>query len=496
MAAPLKPLPPKSFGFAEARHLLNRAGFGGTPAQVEAVRAMGLDAAVDYIVDYDDRPEPTEATPFDADIMGPPTPDEQAFARRARAANDENALAQIQRMRQERERRDRLQLAEMRKWWLKRMIETGRPLEEKMTLFWHGHVATGYRTIEDSWHCLAQNNLFRRMATGNVAELVGAIIRDPAMIKYLDNDENRRGRPNENLARELMELFTLGEGNGYTEDDIKEAARALTGYTFRDDEFRFDDGQHDPRPKAILGVRGRFDGDDLVRILMRRREASEFLCLKLHRFLVNDAPGEPDAATREAVVGMASELREARYELKPVLKALFRSAWFHGPANQGAVIKSPIQLAVQAIRSFRTPTRELSALASAADLMGQNLFQPPNVKGWDGGRSWINTSTLFVRQNLLVYLITGRRPNTYDWELSNARFDAGHLIDEPLRAAGELPPDPRELAEWLLRVSLAVPPSPERIAAVADVLGPGRPSNDRLLGALCLITALPEYQLC
>jgi uncharacterized protein (DUF1800 family) len=496
MTPPLKALPARSFGFAEARHLLNRAGFGGTPAQVEALRAMGLHAAVDYLVDYEARPEPEDAASFDPDIMRPATAEEQAFAREARRNRDENALAQIQRTRMESERLDRLQLAEMRKWWLKRLIETGRPLEEKMTLFWHGHFATGYRTIENSWHCLAQNRLFRRLATGNYAALVAGVVRDPAMIRYLDNDDNRQARPNENLARELMELFTLGEGNGYTESDIKEAARALTGYTFRDDEFLFDRRQHDGRIKTILGQRGSFDGDDLVRILMQRRETGEFLCLKLHRFLVNDAPGEPDRETREAVVAMARELRESRYELKPVLKALFRSAWFHDPANRGSVIKSPIQLAVQAIRSFRTPSRELSALASATDLMGQSLFQPPNVKGWDGGRSWINTSTLYVRQNLLVYLITGRRPNAYDWQLSDARFDATHLVEEPLRAAGDLPPEPRELAEWLLRFSLAVPPSPERIDAVAAILGPGRPSNDRLLAALCLITALPEYQLC
>jgi uncharacterized protein (DUF1800 family) len=248
--------------------------------------------------------------------------------------------------------------------------------------------------------------------------------------------------------------------------------------------------------KTILGQRGSFDGDDLVRILMQRRETSEFLCLKLHRFLVNDAPGEPDRATREAVLAMADGLRDSRYELKPVLKSLFRSAWFYDADNRGSVIKSPIQLAVQAIRSFRTPSRELSALANATELMGQSLFQPPNVKGWDGGRGWINTSTLYVRQNLLVYLITGRRPNAYEWQLSDARFDPSHLVEEPLRAAGDLPPDPREIAEWLLRFALAVPPAAERIDAVADILGPGRPSNDRLLAALCLIAALPEYQLC
>src|SRR5690606_18124445 len=207
----------------KAQHLLNRAGFGGTPDQVQALASMGLNDAVDYIVNYESiAEEPVPVERWDASIIRPPTDEERERARTARRNNDEATLEQIQRERNRRTAADRRQMAEIQKWWIRRMIETGRPLEEKMTLFWHGHFATSYRTIEDSWHCLLQNQLFRSHATGSFAKLCFGIIRDPAMLEYLDNDENRRRSPNENLARELMELFILGEGNDYTEQDIRE----------------------------------------------------------------------------------------------------------------------------------------------------------------------------------------------------------------------------------------------------------------------------------
>ena len=214
---PLRPLPAREFGFWEARHLLFRAGLGGTPEQVRAIAGLGLEGAVDYLLDWDEIPaKPVEADLFDKDIMRPPTPAEQQAAQRARRENDQVFLDQLQQERQQRQREDRQQLDALRKWWLARMIETGRPLQERLTLFWHGHFATGYREIEDSWMLFQQNQFFRTNAAGNFATLVRGIVRDPAMLKYLNNDRNVRRSPNENLARELMELFTLGEGNGYT----------------------------------------------------------------------------------------------------------------------------------------------------------------------------------------------------------------------------------------------------------------------------------------
>ena len=493
----LKPLPEKAFDYSAAVHLLNRAGFGGTPSQARALTDMGLNKAVDQLVKYESQPvEPVKADLFDNSIMSPQTDEQREAARKARQNNDEEALAALQRERNRKQAEDRKQIAELQKWWIKRMIETPRPLEEKMTLFFHGHFATGYRTIEDSFHMYQQNQLFRKFATGNFAQLAHRIIRDPAMIKYLDNDENQKSKPNENLARELMELFTLGEGRGYTEDDIKAGALALTGYTFKDDTFFFNDNNHDTSTKNIMGKSGQFDGDGFLDVILARNECAEFMAGKLFRFFVNDFSGDMSKEQKAFILAMANKLRASKYELKPLLDAVFSSAYFYSAQNRGAIIKSPIQLTVQAVRSLRTPVRELSALASATDLMGQNVFFPPNVKGWDGGRSWINTSTLFIRQNVLVYLLTGRKPDMYEWQASDIPFDATHLVDHLRQPDGSV--DMASGIEYLLRFNLAQSPSPLRLQQVmtfAKSRGE-RLDNDRIIAVLALTTAMPEYQLC
>ena len=493
----LKPLSAKLFDYNAAVHLLNRAGFGGTPAQARALADMGLNKAVDQLVKYESQPiEPVKADLFDNGIMSPPTDEQRETAKKARQSNDENALAALQRERQRKQSDDRKQIAELQKWWIKRMIETPRPLEEKMTLFYHGHFATGYRTIEDSFHMYQQNQLFRKFATGNFAQLAHRIIRDPAMLKYLDNDENQKSKPNENMARELMELFTLGEGRGYTEDDIKAGALALTGYTFKDDTFYFNNNNHDASTKNIMGQSGPFDGDGFLDVILARNECAEFMAGKLFKFFVNDLPGEPSKEQKAFIVAMANKLRASKFEVKPLLNAVFSSAYFYSADNRGAIIKSPIQLTVQAVRSLRTPVRELSALASATDLMGQNVFFPPNVKGWDGGRSWMNTSTLFIRQNLLVYLLTGRKPDMYEWQASDIPFDATHLVDHLRQPDGSV--DMASGIEYLLRFNLAQSPSPlrlQQVMAFATSRG-ARLDNDRIIAVLALTTAMPEYQLC
>ena len=493
----LKPLPEKAFDYVAAVHLLNRAGFGGTPSQARALADMGLNKAVDQLVKYESQPvEPVKADLFDNSIMSPLTDEQRETARNARLRNDEEVLAALQRERNRKQSEDRKQIAELQKWWIKRMIETPRPLEEKMTLFFHGHFATGYRTIEDSFHMYQQNQLFRKFATGNFAQLAHRIIRDPAMIKYLDNDENQKSKPNENMARELMELFTLGEGRGYTEDDIKAGALALTGYTFKDDTFYFNDNNHDTSTKNIMGKSGQFDGDGFLDVILARNECAEFIAGKLFRFFVNDFSGDMSKEQKAFILAMANKLRASKYELKPLLDAVFSSAYFYSAQNRGAIIKSPIQLTVQAVRSLRTPVRELSALASATDLMGQNVFFPPNVKGWDGGRSWINTSTLFIRQNVLVYLLTGRKPDMYEWQASDIPFDATHLVDHLRQPDGSV--DMASGIEYLLRFNLAQSPSPlrlQQVMAFAKSRGE-RLDNDRIIAVLALTTAMPEYQLC
>ena len=493
-ANPLARLPDRDFDYWSAAHLLRRAGFGGTPEVIQTLLASGLDGAVDRLVEF--TPTVDDGDRFDRDIMRPRSTEENRILSEARSRGDEATVERYRRARQQRQKRDRAQLRKIRRWWLERMIKTTEPLEEKMTLFWHGHFATGYRTVEDSWHLMIQNRLFRAHALDDFATLTRSIIRDPAMLQYLDGDQNRKGRPNENLARELMELFVLGEGNGYTEADIREGARALTGFTYVDDDFTFRKDRHDAGQKSILGRRGSFDGDGFVDVLLAQPETSRFLCEKIYRFFVDDGPKSPDAEGRQVVEGMAKTLRRSKYRLGPVLGQLFRSRHFYAPERRASIVKSPIQLVVQSIRELGTPIRDENVLLEATDLMGQNLLQPPSVKGWDGGRSWINTATLFVRQNTLVYQLTGRLPGLDAAQNGAAAepFASERLVDH-LGTNG--PPDPDLVVDYLLRFTLGTTPHPHRRETVRAFLRDvgDRIDRDRITAMLALITAMPEYQL-
>lgn len=496
-SAALRPIAPESFGFAEARHLLWRAGFGGTPEQVQTLVSWGPERSVDHLLNVEEVPnESDEGGSFDAGIMGPPSPEVRERYRRARQSQDENVLAQLRLERQRREAADRTQVREVQKWWLTRMIESPRPLEEKMTLFWHGHFATSYRTIEDSFHMYQQNRLFRAHALGSYADLMFAIIRDPAMLAYLDNNDSRKDQPNENLARELMELFSLGVGN-YTEHDIKEGARALTGYTFEDDRFVLNQRNHDGGAKEILGVRDNLDGDGFVRAILAQPACAAFMSRKLYRFFAADLPeGEPEREARGALRELASTLRSSEYRLRPVLRKLFLSEHFYSAGVAGQRIKSPAELVVGAIRSLHTPARDLSVLLDAMGLMGQNILFPPSVAGWDGERSWINTSTMFVRQNILAYLLTGRTPRGYDALADEQRFDPAGIMASLRAADPAAASEPARVIDYLLRFTLGAVPEHAR-ATLAAFLGENGAAitDDTITALLLLVAAMPEYQL-
>ena len=500
----MSPISPDSFGYDQARHLLWRAGFGGTPQQIQLLSNWGPEKAVEYLVNYDKAPtETVKEDLFDKDIMRPPTPEEQRAITEARRSRDEEKLADLQRARQQRERRDRVQVGEMQKWWLKRMIETGRPLEEKMTLFWHGHFATNYRTIENSYHMFLQNQMFRTNATGNFGTLLHAIIKDPAMIAYLDNNDSRKGKANENLAREIMELFSLGIGS-YTEKDIKEGARALTGYTFEDDKFIFRKNNHDDGQKTILGKSGNWTGEDFVRIILDQPAVAPYITRKLYHYFVAELPpleraedNKLDPAIRGAMRDLTGVMSKGKYELRPVLRRLFLSEHFYSPAFMNEQIKGPVQLVVGAARSLNTPVRDLSILNDALDLMGQNLMYPPSVKGWDGGRSWINTSTLYVRQNLMAFMLTGKRPVGYDPSAETDRYDPTSLLSELLAADKEAARDPEKVVEYLLKLTLGRTPGHTREPLLKFLANNGNQTGpDHVRGLLLLITAMPEFQLC
>lgn len=491
------------FGYDQARHLLLRAGFGGTPDQIRTLADWGAQKAVDYLLGYEEVPDADPPLPdrFDRDIIRPLTDDERRMYANARSRRDEDALAQLRLRQQQAERNDRRQMREIQKWWLARMISSPRPFQEKMTLFWHGHFATSFRTIENSYHMYMQNQLFRSHAAGNFGELLFAIIRDPAMLAYLDNNDSRKDQPNENLARELMELFSLGLGN-YTERDIKEGARALTGYSFRDDSFEFNANNHDTGRKTILGVTGTLDGDGFVKAILSQRAASLYICRKFYRFFATeiDVTARERDLPKEAaamIADMDRAMRRSSFDIKPALRELFLSEHFYSDAVVREQIKSPVDLIVGTVRSLNTPVRDLSVLLDALDLMGQNIFFPPSVKGWDGGRSWINTSTLFVRQNILAYLLTGKMPKGYDALAASESYDPTPLLAQLEKAVPGASNDPTAVTAYLLRFALGTsvgePAETLRgfLAQHQNVI-----NSETVTGLLLLISAMPEYQLC
>ncbi len=501
LTSSLKPISPAAFGYDQARHLLNRAGFGGTPDQVRTLAEWGPARSVDHLLDFEDDasyPRP-DAHTFEADIMRPPTEEEQRAYRLALRNQDENEVAKFREARQQRQRLDRRQVRGMQEWWLTRMIETPRPMEEKLTLFWHGHFATSYRTIENSYHMFMQNKMFREHAAGNFGQMLFRIIRDPGMLRYLDNTSNRKNAPNENLARELMELFSLGEGM-YEEGDIKEGARALTGYTFYHNDFIFNPDQHDEGTKNILGRRGRMDGDDFVQAILARRSCAEFICMKLYRYFVREVPGKDHDDYRPTVSvirNLASTLAGQKYELRPMLRKMLLSEHFYADAVVGEHIKSPVELVVGAVRSLRTPVRDLGILVESLDLMGQNLLFPPNVAGWDGGRSWINTSTLFVRQNILNFLLTGKTPTGYSALAQIDRYDPSVLLADLARTDPGAERDPQRVVAYLLRFMLGPGERPERERVLLEFTHKHNDAitDDIVIALIALITAMPEYQL-
>ncbi len=505
--AGLTPIDSDDFGFDEARALLWRAGFGGAPAQIRTLADWGPQRSVEFLLAVDEIPyERDELDDLDSAIMLPPSPEEQARYREALRTQNEEVVQEFRARRQRAQGRDRSQVRSMQRSWLARMIESPRPLEERMTLFWHGHFATSYRTIENSFHMAMQIEMFRRHALGNFGRLLFLIIRDPAMIAYLDNDQSRRGRPNENLARELMELFSLGVGV-YSEEDIKEGARALTGYTFEGNEPVFREPWHDNGEKSILGKRGRLDGDGFVRAILEKKACSEFICAKLYRYFVADLPPDLSDAPREQrkfVQQLASNLRRNKYELKPMLRKLFLSEHFYQMVERDRQIKSPVQLVVGSVRSLETPARNLGVLTDAMDRMGQNILFPPSVKGWDGGRSWINTSTLYVRQNVTTYLLTGKTPSGFDSRASLEKYDPMSLLDGLEMMSPDAARDPETVCLFLLRAVLGPYPGDgdwndsERYATLRDFVraNGGAINRDMLVGVLTVIGSMPEYQLC
>jgi uncharacterized protein (DUF1800 family) len=407
-AADLTPITAADWNYDRAAHLLERAGFGGTPEDIARLAAMSPRQAVDSLVDFDSLT--SNLKPFDeSGIWDPgmdPFPPSRAEAVRIAREHGEGLGEKVRPAGSQRRLQpvvdkffyslaaNSIETQRLGLWWANRMLTTNRPLEEKLTLFWHGHFATGENKTRDYRMMLKQNAMFRAHAAGNLRELLVGILKDPGMLVYLDNGENIKSHPNENFGRELLELFSMGVGN-YNERDVREAARAFTGWTNDVLEFKFDAEQHDAGQKTFLGQTGPFNGEDIIDIILKQPVTAEFVSAKLYKFFVRD---EVPASVR---AGLGRTFRDSGYQVKPLMKQLFLSKDFYSDAATATQIKSPVQLVVSTYKKLGL--REVPTIPDFGRMtagLGQSLFDPPNVAGWAGGRTWITPSTLLQRGNL------------------------------------------------------------------------------------------------
>jgi uncharacterized protein (DUF1800 family) len=393
----LKPLASDKWDYTKAAHLLNRAGFGGPPGEIQKLADLGLEGAVAYLLDYEKIPDET-ANPD----WAKPNPEEVKKYRDAIRTGTPEEKKQAQ---QEQQKLYQRRMLELRGWWLHRMAYGPRPLQEKMVLFWHGHFATSVEKVRNPYYMWRQNELFRRLATGDWRQLLLDAGQDPAMLVWLDQAQSRKEHPNENYAREVMELFALGEGH-YTEKDITEAARALTGWSLEaaEEKYVYRPRFHDDGNKTIFGRTGNFDGDDFIALLVAQPQAARFITAKIWNYFAGQMPSE------ELNTALAAAFRANGNNFKPLLRALFCSEEFYGGDILRNQVKSPVQWLVGSVRMLECELPPPLVSWGMLRQLGQDLFAPPNVKGWDGGVTWISTNTLLTRYNDAQSLVEGQLP--------------------------------------------------------------------------------------
>ena len=372
----------KKIDLDDARHLLERVGIGANIKEVKKLVGMTRSKAVSYIIN-EIKTESWLPLPKFLDGSNPPywivgdlnSEEEQSF----RVARDR-------------------EMNEYRLWWIKEMIETPSPQTERLVLFWHNHFVSSYSAInEQSTSIARQNIMFRELGSGNFKMLTKSVIKDPAMLNYLDNEFSEKGKPNENLSRELMELFVLGEGN-YSEKTVREGARALTGYSvnkIKNTSFFFDGWRHDNGVKNIFDRSGDFNGDQFVDILFEQANASEFLTRKFWRYFVSEVIEDEDE-----IRFIAKRFKTSDFDIRTLLRSVLTSKTFWDESVRATIVKSPVDFLIGTIRSTGFLPADWNTLPNKLTLLGQNLFEHPNVAGWPGGQSWITPSGLLNRSYL------------------------------------------------------------------------------------------------
>jgi uncharacterized protein (DUF1800 family) len=489
----LTPLPSAQWNEATAAHLLNRAAFGGSPQDVEDLRLMGPDRAVSWLVDYERIPDDTPAPDWTQGI-----PDDLITQRNAIAkAADSDTRNLLQRMRGQDENK---KIADLRYWWMRRMALGPRPFQEKMTLFWHGHFATSFEKVRSPYFFWLQNETQRQDATGNFPQLLIAMAEDPAMLDYLDGERSNRNKPNENFAREVMELFTLGEGN-YTEHDIQQLAKAFTGWGLAKDQLRYEyhPGNHDPGPKTIFGQTANFTGEQALQLICDQPTCAPFIVSKIWRFFVQDEPPAP------VVTALAASFKASGMDIKKLMRTIFRSQEFYAPDVIRAQIKSPVQWLLAASHQLEAPLPTEPMTLVMLLQLGQELFQPPNVKGWDGGVAWVTTNSLLDRYNFAAALVEGQRVPLPALMGQMRGFNAS-LEDDGLLQIG-----PAAVQQLFTAQQLAAPDSfltalqerflngslnPLRLASMREFVQSRVPLQEPdIRKSIRLLMSTPEYQL-
>jgi uncharacterized protein (DUF1800 family) len=450
-----RPGPDDPWTVERVGHLYRRAAFGASAAELEAGLKDGPEKTLDHL------------------LSGGPGLDEFDKSTRELAEN----IAKANNGRQ------------LSAWWLYRMLYTPHPVKEKLTLFWHNHFATSNSKVQNARYMLGQYELMRRHALGNFATLLHEVSKDPAMMVWLDTRASKKGNPNENYARELMELFSLGIGH-YTEKDIREAARAFTGWEIKSGAAVFNDKEHDPGTKTVLSKTGPFKGEDVVDVCLGRPDAAPFIVAKLYRFLVS----ETVPATPELIAPLADEFRKSGYDFGALVRTVLSSNLFYSPAVYRTRVKSPVELALGIVRGLEGHVGT-SALALALEELGQNLFYPPSVKGWDGGQAWLNGQTFLLRQNLALALTS----------TEDARF--GSRTDPAALARRLGKTSDEQVLEHFLRLFLQGDVPQASRQRIHDYLGRSKGQSvpvywtsadaaDHRVRTLCyLVLTLPEFQL-
>lgn len=454
------------------KHLYSRAGFGIRYPELDKRAGWNIKKAVDEL--FSDSKDVEELS-LDMEY----TPKKEIKSMMELSPDERKELV----------RKARQNVRLLNTTWIDKMGTTENQLREKLTLFWHGHFAC---RSQNPLYIQQLNNIHRKYALGNFKAMVLEVSRSPAMLQFLNNQQNRKGRPNENFARELMELFTLGRGN-YTEQDIKEAARAFTGWGFnREGGFQFREMLHDEGPKTFFGKSGNFNGTDIIDIILKKPEAANFIARKLYVFLVNDTVNE------SRVKELGAYFYAQDYDIADLVKKMLTSAWFYEPENIGNKIKSPVELLVGLNRQFGVKYQNPAVLLQFQSALGQVLFYPPNVAGWAGGKNWIDSSSLMVRLKI-PSLVLNAGEIEFDGK-ADPEDEAIIAINQKQRKAVErrvqatanwqsfvagYPSEtkPEDLAGFLLQ--------PKAGPAILNTLK----NNINLKSAALELVSMPEYQL-